>query len=241
MGLFGAVCAVPYSSSITSIAGRGRTVPFHTRLILQVVQSALLLAVAISLGLWSAHSIGLGAPALESLLSHRPISPLFLSMLLPAAVCGVIAAVIALLGDALFFAPRLSLQVRNLASNVALWQGILVSFYGGITEEIFARLFVFSSLAWLLSRPWQSAAGLTTSELWLTNLIVAAIFGVAHLPITRAAIGLTPLTIARALALNGAPSLIFGWLYWRYGLEASMIGHFCADVVLQSAGFLKKN
>jgi membrane protease YdiL (CAAX protease family) len=43
---------------------------------------------------------------------------------------------------------------------------------------------------------------------------------------------LTPALIARALILNGIPGIAFGWLYWRRGLEAAMVAHFSADLVL---------
>ena len=43
---------------------------------------------------------------------------------------------------------------------------------------------------------------------------------------------LTPLVIARTVVLNGLLGIIFGWLYWRHGLEAAMISHFSADIVL---------
>jgi hypothetical protein len=233
------VCAIPFSLSSTAAAGRGRKLSLRIRIILNLIQSVLLLAVAISLGLWSANLMGLGAPVLRALLSHRPISHLFWPMLLPAVVCGVIGSVIALLGDFMFFADRLPLREQNLASTIPFWQSLLASFYGGITEEIFTRLFVFSSLAWFLSKALKAAGALTDPELWLVNLVVAVIFGLGHLPLTRTVMGLTPLTITRALVLNGVPSLIFGWLYWRFGLEAAMISHFCADVIIQSAGFIR--
>jgi membrane protease YdiL (CAAX protease family) len=35
------------------------------------------------------------------------------------------------------------------------------------------------------------------------------------------------------LSLNGIASLLFGYLFWRHGLESAMVAHFCADIVLQ--------
>jgi membrane protease YdiL (CAAX protease family) len=89
---------------------------------------------------------------------------------------------------------------------------LLASFYGGITEEILVRLFLFSSLAWLLSMLWHSTGG----GWWFINIVVAVMFGVGHLPLARAAMGLTGLTVTRTLLLNGVAGLLFGWLYWEY-------------------------
>jgi membrane protease YdiL (CAAX protease family) len=38
--------------------------------------------------------------------------------------------------------------------------------------------------------------------------------------------------IIRNLILNSLGGIVFGWLYWKKGLEASMISHFTADLVL---------
>ena len=34
------------------------------------------------------------------------------------------------------------------------------------------------------------------------------------------------------VVLNSLAGIAFGWLYWRRGLEAAMIAHFAADLVL---------
>jgi membrane protease YdiL (CAAX protease family) len=69
--------------------------------------------------------------------------------------------------------------------------------------------------------------------LWIAIVVVAVAFGLAHLPAT-AAIGLPidTLVASRAIVLNGIGGVAFGWLYWRYGLESAMVGHFSADIVL---------
>jgi len=53
-----------------------------------------------------------------------------------------------------------------------------------------------------------------------------------HLPATALITTLTPLVIFRALLLNGIGGVVFGWLYWKKGLESSMIAHFSADITL---------
>jgi hypothetical protein len=59
-----------------------------------------------------------------------------------------------------------------------------------------------------------------------------------HLPATAAVAPLTPLLVARALVLNGVAGIAFGYLYWRHGLEAAMVGHMSAHVVLQIPGVI---
>jgi hypothetical protein len=42
----------------------------------------------------------------------------------------------------------------------------------------------------------------------------------------------------RALVLNGVAGIAFGYLYWKDGLEAAMIGHMSAHVVMQIPGVI---
>jgi membrane protease YdiL (CAAX protease family) len=70
--------------------------------------------------------------------------------------------------------------------------------------------------------------------LWTANILVALLFGLGHLPATAALVPLTPLVVIRAIALNGPASLVFGYVYWTRGLEAAMLAHFTADVVLHA-------
>lgn len=69
--------------------------------------------------------------------------------------------------------------------------------------------------------------------LWIANLLAAILFGLGHLPAT-AALGLhiDAMLVTRALVLNGLGGLVFGWFYWSMGLEAAMVCHFSADIVL---------
>jgi hypothetical protein len=133
--------------------------------------------------------------------------------------------------DSLFF-PALKSRAPKPQPKKSIWPYLLACFYGGINEEILTHLFLLSALIWLFARVCPSSDYLTESRFWITNIIVAAVFGIGHLGLTRVTLGLTPVTVLRALVLNGVPALAFGWLYWQYGLEAAMLSHFCADVIV---------
>jgi membrane protease YdiL (CAAX protease family) len=67
----------------------------------------------------------------------------------------------------------------------------------------------------------------------VANVLAAILFGLGHLPATHAAgLPVDTLVITRAIVLNGLLGLIFGWLYWTFGLEAAMVSHFSGDIVL---------
>jgi len=72
----------------------------------------------------------------------------------------------------------------------------------------------------------------TAGAFWLANVLADVLFGPGYLPATAAFLPLTRLAITRAAALNGIPSIMFGWLYWKRGLEPAMAAHFSADLAL---------
>ena len=89
-------------------------------------------------------------------------------------------------------------------------------------------------IVWIFYKIKKTADGKpTVIGIWLAIIISAIIFGLGHLPITGTITTITPLIVVRAVLLNGIAGIVFGWLYWKKGLESAMIAHFSADIVLQ--------
>lgn len=236
-GLLGVIAVLPYALALQgiSLARASLIWPVSPYLVLaiQVAQNGVLLAAAVGLGLLLAARVGLGAPLVEAWLEGRPVDrrPLW-RLLLLAASCGVVAAVIVIALDLLVFAPRMPVAGAG-AGYPSAWQGLLASFYGGISEELLLRLFGMSLLAWGVGLLWREAPGRPAAgAFWVANLAAALLFGLGHLPATAGLVPLTGVVVVRAVVLNGIPGLVFGHLYWRRGLEAAMAAHFSADVVL---------
>ncbi|NJO08013.1 MAG: CPBP family intramembrane metalloprotease [Chloroflexaceae bacterium] len=108
--------------------------------------------------------------------------------------------------------------------------------YGGMTEEILLRWGVLSLLAWglwrLAGRPTAADRRPAAVVMWAAIIGAAVLFGVGHLPAVAALAPLTPILIARTIALNSVAGIIFGWLYWRHHLEAAMVAHATFHIVL---------
>ena len=110
------------------------------------------------------------------------------------------------------------------------FNGFLASFYGGIAEELQLRLFLMTLLVWGVARlrgatppPWVY---------WAAIVVAALLFGAGHLPAAAKLWGLDTVVVLRTLLLNGIAGVVFGWLYWKRGLEMAMLSHFSADIVL---------
>jgi hypothetical protein len=143
-----------------------------------------------------------------------------------ASLAGALTALILLAVDQVLFP-------RPAAPDIALWKRLLASFYGGITEEIICRLFLMTVIVWLCWR-FAPRRGPTPADwaFWTGITGASLLFALGHLP---AAATLSPLTFAafaRVLLLNSFGGMVFGWLYWRFGLGHAIVAHFSADLVL---------
>jgi hypothetical protein len=239
--LLGIVCVTPYTMELSRDALKKAQERMHRPLwvlaLLQGAQSFVLMAVATGLGLLLAHHLGLSAPLIEGLLAGKSVTAQAQAVLAPALILGAAPAAVLLILEITVFWPRLPQAMRTSFPIPALWKRFLACFYGGIDEELLCRLFLFSLLAWIIGFAWHVPGGKPTlGALWLANILAAVIFGLGHLPTTASLVKLTPLLIVRAILLNGIAGVAFGYLFWQYGLEAAMLAHFTADLVLHLIG-----
>lgn len=239
--VLGIACVTPYilelsADAINRAEARMRR-PRWVIVLLQNAQSVVLMGLATGLGLLIAHHIGLGAPLLEGLLAGKNVTAQAQALLAPALFLGIASSAVLLILEVAVFWPRLPRAMRDTFPIPALWKRLLASFYGGIDEEILLRLFVLSLLAWLIGFAWHLPGGRPTlGAFWLANILAAVIFGLGHLPATAALVKLNPLLIVRAIILNGIVGIATGYLFWTYGLEAAMLAHFSADLVIHGIG-----
>jgi len=250
-GVLGVVALLPYTLTLQAPILENMPplpIPLAALIAIQIGQNAVLIAIAVGLGLLLARRVGLGAPLLEARLAREAVgqrlrailTPSIPSLMLRASLAGAAAAVVIILLDLVVFAPGMPL-VAPAEVNPPAWQGLLASLYGGITEELFMRLFLMSLLAWLLGLVWRrgQAQGIAPTSgqpadgaFWTANLGAAVLFGLGHLPTTATLVPLTGLVVLRAVVLNGTVGVVSGHLYWKRGLEAAMLAHFSADIVL---------
>jgi membrane protease YdiL (CAAX protease family) len=239
-GLLGVVAVLPLILDLVStVAPRQDGPPLSLPLLitLALAQNGLLLAVAITLGLMLAPRVGLTMPVIEAWAGGRSAPPFGGSAVRAFALgAGAGAALVAI--DVLFFLDSLSAPMRA-SFDTPLWKRLLAGVvYGGITEELLMRLFLLSLVVWLLGRWWRTSGRPADGAFWMGIAIVALIFGLGHLPATSLLAPLTPALVVRALWLNGIAGVAFGYLYWRHGLEAAMLGHMSAHLVIQIPGVL---
>jgi len=227
----GAVALLPYLATLLgpALASSGRP------LALALVQPLVVSAIATFIGLRLGLRVGLGAPLLAGWLYADPAAPPRIrAVVVPSIIAGLVVAGVILLLEFTVSAPNLSAAVRAADTpGPPPWQGLLASFYGAIDEEILLRLGLLTLFAWLGGRLTRNLPP-STGIVWTAIVLAAVVFGIGHLPAAAILGPLTALAITRVLVLNSAAGIVYGWLYWRRGLIAAMIAHFCTDLVIHA-------
>jgi membrane protease YdiL (CAAX protease family) len=224
--IVGIICVIPYSLTIQKpiLEKTPLSIPLYVLIPMQVAFNAMLYAFFIFIGLLAARKTTLGTPLLDSWLERKPFE--MKRMLLFAIPLGVLAAITIIVLDVYWFGPRMPLPAMGF-ENPPVWQGFLASFEGGITEEVLLRLFLMSLFVWVFTLIKKG-----NWAYWVSIFLTSLLFGAGHLPTAAMIWHLTGVVIARTIVLNGLAGLVFGWLYWKYGLESAMVAHFSADIVL---------
>ncbi|KZC19543.1 MULTISPECIES: CPBP family glutamic-type intramembrane protease [Rhodanobacter] len=225
-GALATLALMPYAMALTPQKFTALPLPLPAIVLAAAAQTGVLCWLLGWLGLYLGAPYGLDAPWLRAWVHRRPRDPArrprwWLAVLL-GGLAGLLVVGLSALGP------------KHAENIIQAWRGALVSFYGGIVEEVLCRLLLVSALVWLLARcnrrvarPWMFV---------LAIVLAALLFGAGHLPAAHAA-GLlgTPLLVARIVLLNAVVAVVFGGLFWKYGLEHAMLAHFCADLVLHVA------
>ncbi len=232
--IFGVIAILPYVFTLQGGVPGNSPVPLYMLIAGQIIQNAVIFAITIFIGLKLAKKVGFGLPILEGWLEGRKIKNDLKSILGISIGLGLLAGALIVGLDYLFSLMGVTISVAQASSiTPPAWQGFLASFYGGINEEIMLRLFLMTLLVWVFYKIKKTKEGNPTKlSIWLGIVLAAIIFGAGHLPALMSITTLTPLLIIRTIALNALGGIIFGWLYWKKGLESAMISHFSADIVL---------
>jgi len=185
-------------------------------------QSGLLIALAVWSGVALASKVGLHAPAFEAAVTARSIRSALRRQLVPGLAAGVLGGVGLFVIGA--FASPAALAEAQQRFTVPILARVL---YGGITEELLLRWGIMTVLVWLSWQIVQGRKGPPQAINYLLAIFVSALlFGAGHLPAAAIQIGeLTSDVVLFVVGTNGAFGVLFGYLFWRYGLEAAMIAH----------------
>lgn len=207
-----------------------------------LISNLVILGATALLGLFAARKIGLGLPLVAGWLNKNFHRGVLIRTLRIALLTGFLTGVLLILIDVVIFTPYLESAIGVSNANIlnpdldraSPWYGFMAAISAGVTEEVIFRLFGVSVIAWLGGLIFKYAIGRPKPFVfWFAILVMSFIFGLAHLQ-TPALVGweLSSAAVIRALALNAIGGLVYGWMYWRHGLESAIVTHFSTDLVL---------
>ncbi|GGA39178.1 hypothetical protein GCM10007416_10200 [Kroppenstedtia guangzhouensis] len=194
-----------------------------------LVQSTILAFLASWIGVRLSAQTGLDVPVMRWLLYRNAKPEGMTRKFFHSVLLGLGIGLLIIMADTFIFSSFHS----SLGDSpvISPWKGLAASLYGGIFEEVLCRFLVMNLIVWLLIKLSRKQA--RSYHYWMGIIFSALFFGIFHLEATSAAFGsLTVPLILRATILNGIPGVLFGWLFWRWGLSYAMLAHLCTDLFL---------
>jgi membrane protease YdiL (CAAX protease family) len=98
-----------------------------------------------------------------------------------------------------------------------------------IIEEIHFRLFLMSALVWLIAKLLRApAGGLGAKAWWIAIVLQGLMFGAIHAATGEGTLWWEPRTVQMLLEPRALAGVVLGYVYWRWGLETSILAHIFA-------------
>jgi hypothetical protein len=167
---------------------------------------------------------GLKAPVLEAFLNGKGSFSALLAILLPSFLyafgglvifCGLYYGIIASILD------DHSFQVMNRVRRSLGIDGCVL--YGGVVEEVIARWGLMNVLSFFVLMFTQQN---NLVVVWISIFLSAVLFAVGQIPLYLASgAHSSRRLIYSILILSLWQSLLFGFVFWQYGLLASILAH----------------
>jgi len=207
--------------------------------LLAPVQPAVLLAVAVLVGVVLASKVGLSSPVAEAAASGGDSISALKPQIVPGIVGGLAGGVsLILIATVLkpFLSPEVLARLGEFGKVLPLPTRLL---YGGIIEELLLRWGLMTLLVWAAWRLFEKGRGRPKPSYFVGAILGSSLlFAIGHLPL---AFMLFPAPtfalIVFAIVGNSAFGLIGGYLYWKRGLESAMIAHALTHVVMFTASY----
>ena len=193
-----------------------------------LINPAILLLISVIIGILSFNKVGLKLPILGKLIGFNDETIGWKEILIYGIGIGTLAGFLITLISQIF---ELLLPIEFKALNQEIHLHLLSKIlYGGITEEILLRFGLMSLLVYLGSFMFKKKVSF---KFWFGIILSAFLFGLGHLPIVFKALAHPGATLIFYIIVgNGIAGVLFGWLYWKKGLESAMIAHIVTHLCL---------
>jgi membrane protease YdiL (CAAX protease family) len=139
-----------------------------------------------------------------------------------------LSLIVAIAGSLPFLLVNLDVEPEAYPGS---WIMVLASMRAGVREEIFHRLFLMTILAGLGGLVQRDEDGRPSpTVMWCAVILSGFLFGYDHIDEVVPTPEIYDALIL-ILLLNTMFGIVFGWLYWKQGLESAILAHFMVDAV----------
>jgi len=235
LGMFGVFSLLSMEVSLPAEAEKIIADQFTTQQLkwLSLINPTILLIITVVVGTLLHEKVNLDVPLIKVLIrneKNRNIRKIIIFGLAGGIIAGISLVLVGAVYE-LFLPKEFSKLGENIQTSLA------VRFlYGGITEEIMMRFGLMTFIVWLLSSLFKS---LNVKMYWAGILVASLLFAIGHFPVVFQALGSPSALLLSYIVLgNSIGGIIFGWLYWKRGLESAFIAHIIAHVVMVSLSFI---
>lgn len=193
---------------------------------LTLINPTFFLIVTLFFGVRLHETVKLDVPILKGLINKE--KQFDLPSIIKAGVVGGVVSGVLLSIISLLFSPLLPHEFIALGEKVK--PSIAARFlYGGITEEILLRFGIMTIITWI---GFKFSKALTSKVYWIAIIVAALVFGLGHFPIVFQTLeSPSTLLLMYVLFANSIGGVVFGWLYWKKGLESAFVAHAVTHVV----------
>lgn len=196
-----------------------------------LINPCLFVMIATAIGTLLYDKVNLSVPILEQALRKPGRESTSIPDILKYGLLLGLLAGILIVGISKLFDPYLPQALKDMSKSADL-SLVTKLLYGGITEELLTRFGLMSLFVWLLFKVTKT---LTPPVYWAAIALAAFLFALGHLPIVFQVVAAPTLpTYAYILLGNMAGGLVFGYAYWKKGLECAFIAHAFAHVTMVS-------
>ena len=213
--------------------------PIPALKLLSVIQQAVILSVAVLVGVVLASKVGLSSPVAEAAASGGDSVSAFKPQIIPGIVGGLaggVAIVLIALMSKPFLSPEVLARLGEYGKLLPFPTRLL---YGGIIEELLLRWGLMTLLVWAAWRLFQKGRGQPKPAFFIVAIVISSlVFAIGHLPIAFMLFPEPTLALTLfVIVANSVFGLIAGYLYWKKGLESVMIAHALTHVVMFTASY----
>lgn len=100
-----------------------------------------------------------------------------------------------------------------------------------IIEEIHFRLFLMTVIVWLIAKLLRAPAGGLSAKGWWTAIVIQGVlFGAIHAATGEGTLWWEPRAVQMLFEPRMVAGIVLGYVYWRWGLETSILAHVMADL-----------